>query len=320
MTKREFKSLEMQVTVRELFKIWSKRVKCRNIHWITFDTLNKLAVVDAQVWKWTLDAEQNVASHRPAMLDQVFHFWKNVSRLPLMEEIHRPLKFADGKNQNALAPVYGPSFGQLMGFFLFEGLKGKDKAKQLRDIHNLIRAASLHLEFCWQYSQARAQSFMDDLTSLYNQRYLPVVFEREIARMERLKKKFSVLFMDIDYFKRVNDTRGHWIGSRLLVEVAEVIKQATRSCDYAFRYGGDEFLIVLVDTAPEIGQKVAERIRSRIEKHEFRVENQPIQLTVSIGLAAYPDHAKSTMELIQLADQAMYYGKNKSRNIVFLAG
>ncbi len=77
---------------------------------------------------------------------------------------------------------------------------------------------------------------------------------------------------------------------------------------------------MLVDTSPETGQIVAERIRSAIEQHEFRVEGQPIKSTVSIGLAAYPDHAKSTVELIQLADQAMYYGKNKSRNIVFLAG
>ncbi len=204
------------------------------MHWITHDTLSRLAVVEEQVWRWTLDAELNVASHRAAPLDEVFRFWKSVAQLPLMQEIKRPVQFADGKNKNVIVPVYGPEYSQLIGFFFFEGLKARSIAKEMSAIQAFVQQTRQHLEFCWQYSQAKAQSFMDDLTSLYNQRYLPVVFEREIARMERMKKKFSVLFMDIDYFKRVNDTRGHWIGSKLLVEVADVLKKVTRSCDYAF--------------------------------------------------------------------------------------
>ena len=135
--------------------------------------------------------------------------------------------------------------------------------------------------------------------------------------MQRLDKKFSVLFLDIDYFKKVNDTSGHWIGSRLLVEVSRIILGSVRSCDYAFRYGGDEFVVVLVDTTREQGETIAERIRRAIEQHEFLIDSVSLKLTVSIGLAIFPDHAKSTVELLKLADQAMYYGKTKSRNIVF---
>ena len=100
----------------------------------------------------------------------------------------------------------------------------------------------------------------------------------------------------------------------------ESSQRSIRTCDYAFRYGGDEFVVVLVDTSPEQGEKIAERIRRAIEQNDFLIDGVALKLTVSIGLAIYPDHAKSTVELLKLADQAMYYGKSKSRNIVFLAG
>lgn len=225
-----------------------------------------------------------------------------------------PLQFGDPKQK------------EIIGYFLFEGVKRSRLS--LKTVSNRISRGAAHLEFCVQYAQAKDQSFVDDLTNLYNQRYLPIVLDREISRMGRFKKKFAVLFLDIDFFKRVNDTRGHWIGSKVLVEVSKIIKACTRNCDYGFRYGGDEFLVVLVDTNAENGQKVAERIRRAIEEHEFLSEDpvshstKPVslKLTVSIGLATYPDHAKSTVDLIQLADQAMYYGKNKGRNVVSSAG
>lgn len=320
MKEAKFTNLELQDSVRQLLKSWSKLFRCSNVHWISKDTLDRISITDSNVWKWTVDTEQNVESLRPALLDSLFGVWKIVSQMEFFNGLKQPKHFTlDGKIY-VLAPIAGPQFSHVMGYFLFEDVKKKPGARQMRQLRNAIKSCSTHVEFCWQYWLSKQESFMDDLTSLYNQRYMPVVFEREIARMERLQKKFSVLFMDIDYFKQVNDTRGHWIGSRLLIEVAKIIKACTRTCDYSFRYGGDEFVIVLVDTSPENGQIVAERIRAAIEREQFLVEGHDVKLTVSIGLAAYPDHAKSTVELINLADQAMYYGKHKSRNIVFLAG
>lgn len=322
MKKPELKSLEMSVTIPELFQFWQPTVACKNIHWISTDTLEQMAGTDPQVWRWTLDAEQNVFSSRPVMLDRLFELWKHAASVALEAKTNATKQsqiLSHGAHTHLIVPVFGPQENQCIGFVMFEET-GHLTAKASGKVEKCVREVSAHIEFCWLYGRARAQSYMDDLTSLYNQRYLPSVFEREISRMSRHNKKFSVLFMDIDYFKRVNDTRGHWIGSRLLIEVANLIKACTRACDYSFRYGGDEFVLVLVDTTPENSHKVAERIRQTIEQHEFVVGEEKLHLTVSIGLAVFPDHAKSTVELIQLADQAMYDGKRKSRNIVFLAG
>lgn len=323
MKKPELKSLEMTATLLELFQCWERSVRCKNIHWIASETLEQLASTDPEVWRWTIDSEQNVISQRPIVLERLFELWKHSAAVALEAkgaDASVPRAFSQGAHRHLVVPVFGPQDKQLIGFVLFEETKTSITVRSSTRVKKCIEEYAFHIEFCWQYAKARAQSYMDDLTSLYNQRYLPAVFEREISRMSRHNKKFSVLFMDIDYFKRVNDTRGHWIGSRLLIEVAKVIQMCTRTCDYSFRYGGDEFVIVLVDTTPENSHKVAERIRSTIEQHEFVVGTEKLNLTVSIGLAVFPDHAKSTVELIKLADQAMYDGKRKSRNIVFLAG
>jgi diguanylate cyclase (GGDEF)-like protein len=125
--------------------------------------------------------------------------------------------------------------------------------------------------------------------------------------------------MDIDLFKQVNDTRGHWVGSKLLVELGRLLHMNLRRSDYAFRYGGDEFVVVLPDTPPEGATVAAERIRNEIEKYSFIIDGQKLKVTMSIGIAAYPDHAESSSDIIKLADAAMYEGKAKSRNIVIMA-
>ena len=126
------------------------------------------------------------------------------------------------------------------------------------------------------------------------------------------------MFVDVDYFKMVNDTRGHLVGSKILTEVSLLIKNQIRANDYAFRYGGDEFVILLIDTGVKAAETVAERIRKSVEDAAFAVEGPELRITVSIGLAAFPDHAKTSEQVIHLADQAMYYAKNKSRNIVYV--
>src|SRR5690606_38723151 len=110
-------------------------------------------------------------------------------------------------------------------------------------------------------------------------------------------------------------TRGHWVGSKVLVELGRLIKTSVRSSDYAFRYGGDEFVVVLVDTDVTNAEKVAERIRKKVEQTTFKIDGIQLNVTVSIGLAAFPEHARTSEQVIQMADQAMYYEKNKSRNI-----
>lgn len=320
----EFKSLELVQTLKVLFPIWAKLVRPRNVHWLSQEMFERLKVSDPAIWRWNLDSDRNVISFKPTLFEDQLFVWKSITQVnfPLSKKsFPRPAIINDETLtvHHVLAPVRGPQSKEIIGYVLFENLD-EPTSKTLERLSKLIQRDCRHLEFCYFYGQAKTQSFIDDLTSLYNQRYLPLVLDREINRMTRMQKKFSVLFIDIDYFKRVNDTRGHWIGSKLLVEVSEILRASTRSCDYAFRYGGDEFIILLVDSGPENGQIVAERIRQAIEKHTFSVDNVQLNLTVSIGLASFPDHAKTSKDLIQLADQAMYYGKNKSRNTVFIAG
>lgn len=175
------------------------------------------------------------------------------------------------------------------------------------------------LAFAFEYEQARQLSYIDDLTKLYNQRYLPLVLEQEMNRASRDGRKFSILFLDVDFFKHVNDTKGHLVGSQVLVQISEVIRQCTRNYDFGFRYGGDEFVVVLPGSDVQQASQIAERIRQQVENSTFRVLNSEIKVTVSIGIANFPDHAKTPEQVLQLADQAMYYGKHASRNIVYIA-
>jgi diguanylate cyclase (GGDEF)-like protein len=163
-------------------------------------------------------------------------------------------------------------------------------------------------------------TFTDDLTGLYNQRYLEVILDRELSLAKRNDVKFSVLFLDMDHFKNVNDTHGHLIGSRLLYEVGQEIKRTLRESDITFRYGGDEFLIILAHTGLEDAVVVAERIRQQVEKKRFLArEGLDIRLTASIGVASVPDHATTKQQILKAADEALYGVKKAVRNRVIAA-
>ena len=139
-------------------------------------------------------------------------------------------------------------------------------------------------------------------------------------RSERYRNFFCVLFMDIDFFKRVNDAHGHLVGSRVLVEVGTVLRACVRDSDSVVRYGGDEFVVLLVETNAAEAMIVAERMRKMIEAEPFVKEAElGIRLTISIGIAAFPEHATTKQNLLNLADQAMYRGKESTRNVVYLA-
>ncbi len=162
--------------------------------------------------------------------------------------------------------------------------------------------------------------YIDDLTKLYNSRYLNVVLDRELKRSERYRNFFSVMFMDLDFFKRINDTHGHLVGSRVLIEVGAVLRSCVRETDTVVRYGGDEFVVVLVETNADEAFLVAERMRKLIEAKWFGQENGlNLHLTISIGIAAFPEHASTKQHLLNMADQAMYRGKESTRNVVYLA-
>lgn len=161
----------------------------------------------------------------------------------------------------------------------------------------------------------------DELTGLLTSKSFFSELRREAARVEEELRPFCVLMMDIDYFKVVNDSYGHLVGSQTLEEMGGVLKSALRAGDVAARFGGEEFAAFLLEADYAQGLVAAERVRSAIEKHEFSAvragaggELKTHHLTISIGVAAFPDDARDPIELIELADSALYRAKRSGRN------
>lgn len=184
----------------------------------------------------------------------------------------------------------------------------------LESLRFLGEQAALGFQNAYLYQGARELIYTDDLTGLHNYRYLQLILNREIRRTERYGLSFALIFIDLDYFKNVNDTHGHLAGSAALREVATVLRKSVREVDLLFRYGGDEFTALLVETDGRGGAVVAERIRRTIENHLFLTEEGlNLRLTTTVGFAAFPEDARTKEDIVDLADRAMYHGK-KTRN------
>jgi diguanylate cyclase (GGDEF)-like protein len=191
----------------------------------------------------------------------------------------------------------------------------------LRALRVLLEPVSVALDNALQLKRTEELSVTDDLTQLYNSRYLNQVLRRETKRASRSGRPLSLLFIDLDGFKAVNDTHGHLCGSRTLVEAASVIKGSARETDVVSRFGGDEFALILPDTGGEGAFAVGERIRERVAEFEFLArDGLKIRLTASVGVATLPDVAASAEELVQAADSAMYQVKDRGKNGIQAAG
>lgn len=158
----------------------------------------------------------------------------------------------------------------------------------------------------------------DFLTGLHNKQTLETALKLEFARAERYRSKLSLLFLDLDSFKDVNDRHGHLAGDRMLQHVGRILAQNKRSVDIAARFGGDEFVILLPDTDKKDAMGLAERIRIEINREMLVVDNRELRLSVSGGIATYPDDALSGKELFKCADKALYQAKRFGKNIIVL--
>jgi len=216
--------------------------------------------------------------------------------------------------------IFVRSKGVLKGIivaFNEPGLRLPDFSIKKRNISFLLEQSVLALENATSYSLAKDMLFIDDLSGLFNQRYLEVALDREMKRIGRYSSHLAVLFLDMDSFKQVNDKHGHLVGSRVLKEMGALMKKSVRDVDVVIRYGGDEYTAILVETSPEMAQVVAERIRSMVEAHAFLAEEgYNIRLTCSVGYSCCPEDTVSKEELLEMADQAMYAGKGSGKNCV----
>ncbi|MDD5044448.1 MAG: diguanylate cyclase [Candidatus Omnitrophica bacterium] len=155
-------------------------------------------------------------------------------------------------------------------------------------------------------------SILDGLTGLYNHRHFFEVLPREIERAERYKHEVSLLMIDLDDFKKFNDTNGHLAGDKLLQDLSAVLVRGVRSADMVFRYGGEEFTVICPETPKQDGVDVAKRI--------FNLARERVAVTMSVGLATYPDDAKTKEDLVAKADFAMYQAKHLGKNRICIVG
>jgi len=161
----------------------------------------------------------------------------------------------------------------------------------------------------------------DDCTGLYNARHLYDTLESEVYRSTRFGYEFSVVFLDLDRFKMVNDTHGHLIGSKLLFEIGNTIKGRLRLIDYAFRYGGDEFVVLLPQTGKAAAVTVARRMLDILRATTFHLgDGVDINIRASMGVASFPDDAHNAHDLIRQADEMMYSVKNTTRDAIAVCG
>ncbi len=184
------------------------------------------------------------------------------------------------------------------------------------DLRYLCDQIQLGFHNACRYQSAQQLMYTDDLTGLYNHRYMQIALAHEIKRAQRYGLMFSLLFLDLDRFKEINDQHGHLAGSAALKEVGDLLRQCVRDVDTLFRYGGDEFAALLVESDAAAARAVAERIRKTIETHTFLADRgTPSYMTVTAGYATYPVDSQDQEKLLSLADQAMYSGKS-TRNTI----
>jgi diguanylate cyclase (GGDEF)-like protein len=176
----------------------------------------------------------------------------------------------------------------------------------------------------WQDAQRRTRDLellarMDPLTNIYNRRHFEELASREFARAQRYKRPASILMIDIDYFKRINDTFGHEMGDWIIKMVATSLISIKRDTDMLGRVGGEEFAIILPETSIEAAGGFAERVRNTIHEHSLRIGDSALELTISIGVAELTESLHTVGDLMRVADKALYDAKNRGRNRVVAA-
>ena len=278
---------------------------------LVYSIHNKISQIDIKKCRTVLGKIDRQQLYSEKLLDDLFISRSDLKTLPCLTVkvencFYYYLNLGFKKNQFHFALFSAPSeisTDVLASLSHFAGshLKIIQKFEDLYKTHELIH--------------------IDDVTGLYNQRKLYKDLAMLVDKFQKEKDPFCVLFIDIDYFKKVNDTYGHLVGTKLLENVARDIKILLRDSDISYRYGGDEFVVILVNSDATAGKIVGERIlqiiKERMYEVEIRNEKKMVKLSVSIGVAEFPTDAVNSQEILAIADRMMYEAKESGRGLVF---
>jgi diguanylate cyclase (GGDEF)-like protein len=230
---------------------------------------------------------------------------------------------ASGFPTQSVIAVPLKSHGKVLG--VMELVTGADQPlftdEDLSAAQGMADYIAIAIENARNFQRVQELTISDEHTGLFNARHLRNLLEVEVARSNRFHHPLSLLFLDLDRFKQVNDTHGHLVGSALLREVGQLLVSNVRTVDSCYRYGGDEFAVMLIETDAAGAKKTADRILEGFRKATFLAERGlSLRLSASIGVATFPSCARTGVELLQAADGAMYAAKEAGRDQVKIAG
>jgi len=213
--------------------------------------------------------------------------------------------------------------GDTLGIVYIEcptSLIGIDVQRNMENLEELAEIASMSIAGLNLRSRLEHQSIRDGLTNLYNRHFMEISLDREVRRAARNHSDISILMLDVDHFKKFNDTYGHEAGDCILREVAETFRLSVRAEDIICRYGGEEFVIILPETSQDSALERAESIRHSVSELRVRFRNEALrEITISIGVATYPLSGSTLEEMLRAADRALYMAKHGGRNQVIMA-
>ena len=249
---------------------------------------------------------------------QIKHETVNDDNVAEAAEHRSLLRVIEGDALHSVIPLqaHREMIGVLKLDLTIEGTPAERTAKMDR-YEQAIRSIARHISVAIKTAHLHDRAVIDGLTGLYTKRYFTGQIEAQLEAARRHRRPLSLIMLDLDHFKAVNDEHGHLTGDEVLIGVAELLQKNLRKYDTAHRYGGEEIILILPDTQTEKARAIAERIRERIEAKHFRTTaGRRLQITASLGVAALHPGVRTTSAFIQNADQALYQAKNAGRNRV----
>lgn len=223
--------------------------------------------------------------------------------------------FEETKSEMCVPLIF---FGEKLGVLALDSAqKGAFDTDDIQPLESVADICAAAIQNASYFDRMRQLAYVDGLTGIHNRRFFEMRIAEELERSSRFQSRMSIIMVDIDHFKRLNDEFGHLLGDEVLRSVSSILKQQLRKMDMVCRYGGEEFAIVVPETAGENAMRVAEKLRRQVEMHDFPGVPRPV--TISCGVADYPEHGATRDDVVAAADAALYQAKQQGRNRVAAA-